>query len=361
MLLPLVGGALAGIPPDWLVWPVTAELHPVGWNYGTRYQAVVESTVGSTRSSPAFSAVVATADVHWRLVASSGEGLWLDEGAPADWRDAALAAALLSGSRVVDETVARAPTVDAFYTAFDTVLNPSLHLQRQRDGDFVLVHRAGGRLDHRLDQAESEIAAPDRRRPPSVDLGLDWHLRDADDPPRAPFLDYGAFVSLSEMLVSNMRLDVLALAGQWSFTARQRVYPRVYALLTARSANADAENPTGAPLRWDERALPRRWSVGLIWNLPTPGWTLRGERIEALTDGAVTWQLTARAEFGAFAPGRIHPALGARDPDDAWLPDAPDRGGLPLTPVSVSPVTDVLGPPATDAADPVAPVGRRRR
>lgn len=334
MLLPLAGAALAGTPPDWLAWPVTADLHPVGWNYGCRYQEVLTETMGGTRASPAFSPVVATADVHWKLVASTGTGLWLDETTPATWRDVALAGAVLSATRIVDETLDRAPTLNAFYTAIDTVVNPSIHVQRERDGDVTVVHRSGGRLRQDVDRAEEEIARPDRRRPPSVDLGLDWHLRDQDDPPRTPFLDYGAFLSLSEILVSNLRLEALALAGQWNVTGRQRVYPGVYVLATARSADTST-TPISA---WTDRVAPARWSVGVLWNVPrAPDWNLRFERITTLADGSVTWQVVLRAELGAFAPGRVYPALGARDPYDAWLPDVPERAGLALTSVVASP------------------------
>ncbi len=341
MLLPLVGVVLAGVPPNWLAWPVAADLHPVGWNYGVRYQAVLEETVGGRRASAAFSPIVAAADVHWRLVASTGTGIWLDEDAPTVWRDAALSAALVSVSRIADETVARAPTVDAFYTVFDTVLNPSLRLQKQPSGGFVPIHRPGGRLANDLDRAETEIGA-DRRRLPSLAVGFDWRFRDADDPPRTPFLDYGAFLSLSEVLLSSLRVDVLALAGQWRVTARQRVYPGVYLLGTARSA--DDPDTSGVPRDWLTAAAPSRWTAGVLWNVPPDeDWTVRFERVTTLADGAVTWQVSLRAEFGAFAPGRVRPALGARDPTDAWLPDVPERDPLRLTSVVATPAEPTSG------------------
>ena len=354
MLLPLVGAALAGTPPNWLAWPVTADLHPVGWNYGCRYQEVLTETMGGVRASPAFSPIVATADVHWKFVTSTRTGLWLDEGTPAAWRDAALAGVVLTASRLVDETLDRAPTLNAFYTAIDTVVNPSIRVQRQQNGDLTVVHRSGGKARQDVDRAEAEIARAGARRPPSIDVGFNWHLRDQEDSPRTPFLDYGAFLSMSEILVSNLRVEALALAGQWSVTGRQRVYPGVSLLGTARSA--DTTTPV---TRWEDQVVPARWSAGVLWNIPrAPDWTLRFERITTLADGSVTWQIGLRAELGAFVPGRVYPALGARDPADAWLPDVPERAGLALTSVVASP-TRVPTPAPSGGSEGRRSPGRR--
>jgi len=328
MLLPLCGVVLAEVPAGWTDAPVAWGLHPVGWHVGVRYQELVEDVLAGPRASPVFSQVVAEADVHWRLRATWDEGLPLDGEDAERWRDTALAGALLAGTRVVDEAVSRQAEVHVAFSAVDAVLNPSLELARTPAGELRVAHRVGGPAASRVARAEAEevLDRPGSRGPPrpAVDLGFDWRLREEDDPVGTPVLDYAVFVSTRSVLVDNLRLDLLALAGDWSVTGRVSVYPRVYLVASARSLNAELSPRTP----WASRAEPGRWSVGWMWTVPQPaGWTVRFDRSTTLAPTpSVTWTLSLRGEFGAALPGRPVPALGARDDEPAWLPAVPERG-----------------------------------
>lgn len=310
----------AAEPAGWADVPVAQDLHPVAWDYGARYQALLARSMGGPSASSVFGPVVAEADVHWRLVAATGRGLPMDEGTEELWSAVATTGSLMAVEALVNETFERAPRLHVVFVAADAVVNPSLRVQRKPQGVTV---------DHPVGKVRSDVAreaeledVPHRRANPTFDAGLDWALRDDDAPEEAPPVTWRAYVSTSETLLSQLRLEYGLTDQSWSATGRERVRPRLYLTGTIRSVPREAVAGLRAP---DELLEPGRWSAGLLWELPwRTGWTVRLDRTTTLADESVTWMVSLRGENHSpipVRPSRRHdatptfPALRDRGPN----------------------------------------------
>lgn len=311
MLLLLAAGLAAAPPVGSRPLPPPQGYLPVGHHYGVRFQQILVETVGGPRAPTVFGPVVAEADLHWRLLAATGRGVWLDEADAERWVDTATAGVLLGSSLLVDETVARAPQVQAIRTALDTVLSPGVEVARD-DGRLAVRHRTGGPERRRVELAELDDATPLGPRPPSVDLGFAWDLRDEDEPERAPLIGYAPYLSLTEVGLSNLRVDARLRTGQWAVTGRERLLRGFYVLGAVRSVEAAPELGS--------------WSTGVLWNAAwMDGWSVRLDRIVAVPEPDVRYQLTVRCERHTPAPGRPDRSPGGAVDEAPWLPAVPAR------------------------------------
>jgi hypothetical protein len=319
MALPLWFCLHPTTPPGWLAIPVTTDLHPVAFDYGVRYQQLLETQVGGPRGNPVLAPILAQADVHWRLLEATGEGLPVDRPMETRWRDTALASSALAFSTLVEETFDRDPRMHALHVAADTVVNPSIEIARGPAGVRV-DHPRGGSTAARLGRSEAELGLPTRPRRPAVRAGLDWGPREDDpDDPRdddsGRLLDWSAYLSASDLGLTQLRADMSLVDRQWSVTAREALGPRLSLLASSRSALPDAPRPHAPP------PPPGRISLGGAWAFPgIEGWSLRVDRIQTLATGDVTWMLTLRADTRTPIPGRTDPPLGGDG-----LPEVPDR------------------------------------
>lgn len=275
-------------PLTWNDVPLAAELRPLGWNYGTRYQELLADVMGGRDAAATFGPVVAKADVYWRFELAAPGRMVLDEGDPADWRDAALAGSLVAVDRLLRDTTARAPRLEAARVTVATLLDPTLLVARDAEG--VHVARAeGGPAGRRVDRAElvegdTPARGADARRPPQgVSMGLDWSLRDEDDPPRSPLVHYAAWISTTNLGPSSLRAEYALASGDWELLVRQRLLPHTSAFARADgSLPSDPARGVEGGLQWNPRAFPN-WNVRaqLGWDLGQQAWTarwlLRGE------------------------------------------------------------------------------------
>ncbi|MDP2314407.1 MAG: hypothetical protein Q8P41_16010 [Pseudomonadota bacterium] len=344
MLVPLLAGALAAAPappgpllgplpaelawaapipadlyvpdpapsPTWTALPVSDGVHPVGFHYGRRYQEVLAGTMGGPRASAAFGPTVAQADVHWRLLDATGRGL--PEGAlsATAWRDAAVAGSLLAGEQLFDETVERAPVLYGVYLAADTVLSPSFDV-RPREERVEVRHRSGGPARRAVERAEEELGGPrpGRKPSPGFGVGLDWNLRDLDAPDDAALVKYTAWMNLTELGLSSLRLELVPTSLAWVVSGREQLRPRVFLIGSARSAELTPD--------------PARVSGGVMWLLPWRGsWNLRVERIVSLQEVDERWMITLRCENRTGVPAPLSPALGDRGRGGPGLPWVPE-------------------------------------
>ena len=306
-LLPLWVTVEAASPEAWRAQPVATELHAVAWNYGARYQALVASGMGGRGASSVFGPVVAEADVHWRLIEATGEGLPMDAATAGKWRDTALAGSFIASERLFDESLGRSPELYALYLAADAFANPTMEIQRSGKG--VDVGHRPGRAQSHLDR--EEIDAPptrDSRGPnPTVRVGMDWTLRDEDAAPESDLLRWTAFLSLESVLLTRFRADFSLFDHTWVATARQRVYPQVYlsaSLASAQPPEKDVGPASGVPDLG-------RVSTGILWSMPgAADWSLRLDRVVTLKDDSVTWTVTLRGEGHTRISARLDPPLG---------------------------------------------------
>lgn len=307
-------------PVAWAGTPVAVDLHPVVFDYGHRYQSLLASGMGGPKASPVFGPVVAEADLHWRLLAETGEGLPMDAETADRWRDAAVAGAVVAFEGLLDETFRRAPQLRVLQVAADTVINPTVEIKR-RDGHVAVDHPTGA-AKRDLERAEAELdMLPVRHPNASVRTGLDWKMKAADAPDDEPLLAWTAYVTATETAVTSMRADVALSDLQWSVYARERVYPKVY--LTASARSVDVQRPRGAPLEVPE---PGKVAAGVLWAIPwQPGWSVKLERIAGLQDDSTTWMVTLRGENRTPIPARLQPPLGEVETGGLALPDLPDR------------------------------------
>lgn len=334
----------------WGVMNLAVDLHPVGWHYGVRYQEILRDTMGGRRAPSTFGPTVAEADVYWRFEETSPGFARLPDDAAARWRDVAAAGSLLAVDRLVDETIRRAPQLQAFRASLDALVSPNLQVRGAPAGGVQVEHVTGGRRQRAVDRAESADTthAPDpapagrQRAPePRVGVGVDWKLRDEDAPPRAPLLGYGVWIDASQVGLTAMRADVSVVTGDWTLTARQRVYPRVF--VYGRASGVGVTAP------------PERLAAGVLWVLPGSGaWTLRAERsVDTPHDGdgrgpgfsgGTRTTLTLR--------GEQHTAIPAREGDprgDGGLcfPALPERAPNELAPLN-PPTVDRWSPATCD-------------
>jgi len=274
--------------------PIHTELRPVRWDYGERLYALENAAMGGASASPAFGPTVSQADVYWRLYAATGRGCWLETDAATTWRDTALAGSLLAANQLVDETVARAPQIAAIRTAADVVLNPNITIKAPQGRRPEVGHdTTGGNARKLADAAQQEGLQGKEKPDPKVAFGISWATRDADQPPEAPLLTYGAWLSTSNLGVTNLRAEGDFLRGEWSLTGRQKIWQTVSFVGTARSAERSFE--------------PSSWSGGLMWTVPwTTGWTLRADRKQTFDAvPVVTWTVSLRGERRTPAPRGI--------------------------------------------------------
>lgn len=320
LLLALALRGSAAEPDDWADLPAVWGLHPVTLHYGERYQAWVEESMAGERAPAVFGPVVAEADLHWRLLAATGEGLRLAEDDPALWRDTALAGSLIAVNRVVDETVARSPQAQAFRVGLDAILTPRVAVSRADGKGVVVSHPTAGRLERTAELRDFEAAIVDGRRPPTVDAGFDWDLRDEEDDPRTPLLAYAPYLALSSVLRTDLRAELRTRTLQWTLTGRHRVARGAWVVGSVRSV---AEAPD-----------PGSWAVGAMWSLPfADGWTARLDRTVELGE-QVRWLLSVRCERRTPIPGRPGHAPGATPDEEPWLPWVPERGPLVIAPLA---------------------------
>lgn len=298
---------------NWADAPVARGLHPVSWDPFASYHAALEEVMGSPRASPSFSAVVSTADVHWRLVEATGVGLRLGPDAPGQWQDYALAGSLLAIDRVVGEVAGRSEEVDAVRTALDLFVDPSAELVIRRDGRVTLDHQAGGaarRWVRRRETGEGLGVARGPSRTPPIRIGLSagWTLRDPDAPPDDPLVGWAVQLDVRNAGLTLWHVDVDLLELRWVATARQRLWEDL-------SLGAGLRSDAGDP-------APSRWTAGFYWT-PRPQVVLSTTWSQPLAhDG---WRVDAgvRVELGSFLPGRLRPAL-------APFPTVPDRAPNPV-------------------------------
>jgi hypothetical protein len=317
----LAGAALAASTADCIDWvdcPVAAHLHPVGQDFGFEYQTALETTMSGENSSPLFTGALNEAEAHWRLLAATGAGRDFGDQKATEWRDLALVGSFLAFNRVVDDTFARAPALDAVRRMLDTAISPSVDLAFRRDGRVRAKHVTGWELGQRFEQREEDAGFdPDqfeehgKRRPPlRLHLGMGWKLRDPEAPETDPLLTWNAHVSLRSGFGLLLRGDWAFFEEHWEVLARQTLFDGVSAEGNLRSE--------------DEGPLPNRWAAGLLYN-PEPRWMIRLQRGQLIEDDAWDIMGSVRVELGSRLPGRLHPSL-------AGLPVVPDRSPNQLRP-----------------------------
>lgn len=312
---------------DWSARPVATELRPLGLDLWRRYHRLTERRFES-RPDPALNGRFCEADVHWRLLAADGRGLDL---APEDadrWLDAAGVAAFYGGEALLGETLARAPALEAAREVVDFATSPSLELGRDEGGKVKLRHPLGGLTERERERALTELR-PDLQPRPRFAMGLGWRLADEDD--AGGDLRWGAWLDAANVGLSDLRAELALNDLSWSLSGRRRVWRGLHVLGGMRSAE---DGPDFA-----------RWSLGLQAQLPAaPGWSLRLDRVVRWSDGQVSWQLSARAELGAWMPGRLQPSLGG-------LPAVAPRGPEPAEDGEARCPAPCLRAPAARRAD----------
>lgn len=344
----LLAVAVAAEPPPLGTAPFADPLRPIRYDYGARYQQLLAETMGGRLASPVFGPTVAEADLYWRFALETDRPPILSEDAPTRWRDAALAGSALALNRLVNETAARAPTLEAVQVGIDALLNPSLEIQRRDSGGLAVSHPVGGPAMRKVQAAEAaqgledvgptpaaHMAAPLRAGPPPhLGTGVSWGLRGVDDPPESPLLRYTAWFSASNLGISNVRADLSVVDHTWSASAREQVYPRVYLYATTRS-------------QADTSALGRD-AFGVQWLIPRrEGWNVRLERSWTWPEGDNAWMLTVRGENRTPIPARPGVSLGD---GGLCLPPTVPHAASPLVPLNppnalrrVDPTCDRLG------------------
>lgn len=250
--------------------------------------------MGGPKASVVFGPTVALADVYWRLQAATGRGCWLPDDSAAKWRDTALAGSLLAFNRLVDETVERAPQIDAIRTAADFLVNPNLAVLVPKGRRAKLHHDTGGETQRKVDEQELEQGHVNDRKPePKLGFGVDWTTRSPDSPPESPFLEYSAWISATNIGITNVRADMDLLHLTWSVNAREKLVRGFFAVASARSEEKSFE--------------PGAWGGGVLWTVPrVSGWSVRADRKQTFDlNPVVTWTITLTGEQRTAVPRGI--------------------------------------------------------
>lgn len=301
-------------PARWSDLPVAWGLHPTHYQYGRRYQEILASTMGGPGASSVFGPVVARADAHYALIDATDEGVWLLQEDREQWQEAAIAGSLLALERLARETVERAPVLYGIYYLGDTVLSPSIDVQKQGEG-LRVGHRIGGPANRNLERAEAELNEPASRRPPapSIGTGVVWALREEDAPETAPLLRWTAWLQLNQVGLTSARLEYAPIAEAWTATGRRELWKRVSVIGSARSDDHDYR--------------VARVSGGVMWVPPMRGsCNVRFERIVTFIEPDQRWMVSLRCENRSDIPAPLDPPLGDRGRDGPVLPWVPERG-----------------------------------
>jgi hypothetical protein len=311
----VVGGVPRAYAVTWNDLPVAVDLHVLRPAWERRWQESALGAMGGRTASPAFGPVVAEADVHWRLVAATGTGLYADDAAARDlrWRDAALDGAALAADRWARETLAAAPSLQTVRVLAWMIAAPGVTFEERPDGAFrvapaVVVPGEAARA--RVEAVTPEDALPERRprRGGALRLaaGAGWEVQAREPAPVA----VAPWVSLARGGL-RARGDLNLATGAWGLTTRVPG-PRTFAAVASLASRAADDAVRGLVV------APRpvgRAAGGVAWAL-APGWELRLEGIAGPEAPADVW-LTLRSERRTPAPARARPPLGARvGPDD---------------------------------------------
>ena len=322
-LLAAAAGAATpcSLPEAWSTCPVARSLHPVAWDYASAYRASLEEAMAGERASPLFLATVNEADVHWRLISATGQGLDLPQGSVERWTDLALAGSVLALDGVLGSIVDRSDDAAAVRTALDGMVSPSADVLFHPGGRVSVSHQNGGPLARRYQRAAEEEgffsgdgeveggehaaaaaaeARPGGRRGPAnlpvrVHLAVGWTIRDLDAPPNAPPLSWGAELAVRNAGLTLWRADVDLLTFRWNALARQHLAARL---------------SLGVGVHSEERGpAPDRWSAGLFWN-PRPRAVVSLQRITPFSDEGGRVQLGVQVLLGGLLVGdRAKPPL----------------------------------------------------
>lgn len=301
-------------PVAWSELPVAWGLHTTHFQYGRRYQEILADTMGGPTASSVFGPVVSRAAAHYALVNATGEGVPLVQTEREQWQETAIAGSLLALERLARETVERAPVLYGIYYFGDSILSPSIDIQKKGDG-VRLGHRLGGPATRSIERAEAELNEPAYRRPPapSVGTGLQWALREVDAPESAPLLRYTAWIQVNQLGLTSARLEYAPIAEAWSVTGRRELWKRVSVIGSARSDDHDY-------------ALARL-SGGVMWVPPIRGsCNVRFERIVTFVEPDERWMLSLRCENKSDIPAPLAPPLGDRGLPGPVLPWVPEHG-----------------------------------
>ncbi len=310
---------------SWARCPVATEFHPVAWDYGVRYQTHLAAAMRGPGANQAFGGTVGQANLRWRLYEADGTALPDDPETVTRWRDTSVAGAVLALNRVLDETLARAPALDAVRTVADAIVSPSINATPATANTRLRVeHRVGSRSQQELALRAQEQGFLERKPMPDFGVGLGWQLKEYDAPASAPLLTYGGWLQLTRIGITSLRAQWSFATGHWVLLAGEQIWPDVALTASIRSQDLSLE--------------PAKWATGILWNLPGDGnWTARLDRSTVMADGIVTWTVSLRSEFGTPIPGRLRPPL-------APWPSVPERGPLTLNDSAVSPVDDTPVP-----------------
>lgn len=271
--------------------------------------------MGGPNASLVFSPVVSMADVHWRLIDATGQGLELSPEDMELWKQMSLTGSFLSLSLLLGESLDRSYALSILHQVGDVIANPGLSLNLKPDHSPQIQH-VSNHIQRNLEQTEFEgISIPHPPQGAQLSFGVDWTLRDPSEPPELPLLSYNSYFYGNWHGAFSLRADVRLLTWVWSVNSRFDLYRDLSLVSSLRSPEPDAEHPLGHPA-----PLPWRSSVGLDWEAPGMAlWGLRFERVDDLLAQEWIYQFRLQGSFHTPIPGRSG-ALAA--------PSLPERGPL---------------------------------
>lgn len=305
----------ANLTPPLYIPPTVTDFHPVHFNYWIRYQEILSDIMGGPHASLAFSPIVSMADVHWRFIEATGQGIMLSPEDMEQWKQMAFIGSSLSLSLLLGESLDRSESLHIIHTIGDVIANPGLSLKFKPEHPTQIEHVAN-RTQRNLEQIEfEEIPHSPSPQGAQLNMGIDWQLRGPSDPPELPLLSYNSYFYGNWHGAFSLRADVRLLTWVWSVNSRLSLYRNLSLIGSLRSPEPDPEHPLGHP-----DPLPWQSSLGLNWEAPgLTLWGLRLERVDDLLTQEWRYQLRLQGNFHTPIPGR---------PGTPAAPSLPERGPL---------------------------------
>jgi hypothetical protein len=274
--LTLPGAARA--EPGALVVPVLVDLHPVGFNYGVRFDELFSEDVTGPRSSYLFREPMASASAFWRGTELGGSPLPPGNEEVERWRDAALAGASLAAGSLLLEAVDRSEAVSRIFAVARAAFAPSFSLEGRKEGWKARVNREPlGARTHVAMVDDTLGLARDIPRKKDLALGAGPVFAsllpddDAPVPPESePDADVALWLRTQHLLADSFNVSGHLLEQTWQATLREGLYRGVTGGLAVASLPREPlpKSFTASltiPLPADLWSVQLRWSRDIPW------------------------------------------------------------------------------------------------
>lgn len=267
----LVTALIVPADPLPLGLPLAAELHPVGFNYGVRFNELFVEQVSGPRSSPLFREPVSAISAHYRLLDLGLLPPPDSEGVDQRFLETATAGAGLALERVLLESLERSEIMERSWKIMRVPFSSSLSLSKKNGSwsanlnEEAPFNRSAMRM--REDAQGLSPGGPSGGR---ISAGYGLKPRDIQEiQADLPLIDTSAYIHCEKVLFDQLNLTADPETWNWALTLRERLWRELSGGLVIAS---HARDP-----------IPEEWGCNLTLPLPhARPWTLLGQYTQTL-------------------------------------------------------------------------------